>query len=156
MNFNLTFIGQMIAFGVFVYLVMRFIWPPILAAMEARQKAIEEGLSAADRAAQDLDLAKDKAAQKLRDAKAEAANIIDMANKRSSQIIDEAKEQAREEGERLIVLAESEIDQERNRARESLRRDVSAIALAGAEKILGSSIDAAKHSELLDKLAAEL
>ncbi|RRJ82622.1 F0F1 ATP synthase subunit B [Aestuariirhabdus litorea] len=156
MNFNLTFIGQMIAFGVFVYLVMKYVWPPILAAMEERKKSIAEGLSAAERASRDLDLAKKKASKELRDAKQQAAELIDQANKRSNQIIDEAKEQARLEGDRLLAAARSEIEQEKNRLKEALRAEVAAIAVAGAEKILQSSIDANAHSEMLDKLAKEL
>ncbi|WP_426415509.1 F0F1 ATP synthase subunit B [Aestuariirhabdus sp. LZHN29] len=156
MNFNLTFIGQMIAFGIFVYLVMKHVWPPILAAMEERKKSIADGLSAAERASRDLDLAKKKAGQELREAKQQAADLIDQANKRSSQIIDEAKEQARLEGDRLLTAAQSEIEQEKNRVKEALRAEVAAIAVAGAEKILQSSIDANAHSEMLDKLAKEL
>ncbi len=156
MNFNLTFIGQMIAFGIFVYLTMRYVWPPIVDAMEQRKKSIAEGLDAADRASKDLELAKEKAIQELKNAKTEAASIVEMANKRSNQIIDEAKEQAREEGARLISAAKSEVEQEANRAREQLRKDVSALVVAGAEKILGSSVDQNAHNELLNKLASEL
>ncbi len=156
MNFNLTFIGQMIAFGVFVYLVMKHIWPPILNAMEERKKAITEGLSAAERASRDLDLAKKKAGQEMREAKQQAAELIDQANKRSSQIIDEAKEQARQEGERILVTAQAEIEQERNRVKEALRAEVAAIAVAGAEKILRTTIDSSVHGEMLDNLAKEL
>ena len=156
MNFNLTFIGQMIAFGVFVYLTMRYIWPPIVDAMEQRKKSIAEGLDAADRASKDLELAKEKATQELRDAKKEAAGIVEMANKRSNQIIDEAKEQARDEGARLIAAAKSEVEQEANRAREELRKEVSALAIAGAEKILEATVDQDAHNELLSKLATEL
>lgn len=156
MNFNLTFIGQMIAFGVFVYLTMRYVWPPITDAMEQRKKSIAEGLDAADRASKDLELAKEKATQELRDAKTEAAGIVEMANKRSNQIIDEAKDQARDEGARLISSAKSEIEQEANRAREELRKDVSALAIAGAEKILEATVDQNAHNELLSKLATEL
>ncbi|MCL6414226.1 F0F1 ATP synthase subunit B [Aestuariirhabdus sp. Z084] len=156
MNFNLTFIGQMIAFGVFVYLVMKYVWPPILAAMDERQKSIADGLSAAERASRDLDLAQKKAGQEMREAKQQAAELIDQANKRSSQIIDEAKEQARLEGERLLAAAQSEIEQEKNRVKEALRAEVAAIAVAGAEKILQTSIDENAHSEMLDKLAKEL
>jgi len=155
-NFNLTFIGQMIAFGVFVYLTMRYVWPPITDAMEQRKKSIAEGLDAADRASKDLELAKEKATQELRDAKTEAAGIVEMANKRSNQIIDEAKDQARDEGARLISSAKSEIEQEANRAREELRKDVSALAIAGAEKILEATVDQNAHNELLSKLATEL
>lgn len=156
MNFNLTFICQMIAFGIFVYLTMRYIWPPIVEAMEQRKKSIAEGLDAADRAKKDLNLAKKKAGEDLKEAKVEAAGIIEIANKRSSQIVDEAKEQAREEGARIITAAKAEVEQEVNRAREALRKEVSALAIAGAEKILESSVDQSAHNELLNKLASEL
>jgi len=155
-NFNLTFIGQMIAFGIFVYLTMRYVWPPIEEAMEQRKKTIADGLDAADRASHDLELAKEKVAKELKEAKSEAAGIVDMANKRSNQIIDEAKEQARKEGARLIEAAKSEIDQEAIRARETLRKEVSALVILGAERILGSSVDQNAHNELLNKLASEL
>lgn len=156
MNFNLTFISQMIAFAIFVWLTMRYVWTPITKAMADRQQQIADGLSAADRAARDLELAQEKASQELRAAKQQSAEIIEMANKRSNQIIDEAKNQARVEGERLIAAAKSEIEQERNRAREALRAEVAALAIAGAEKILETSVDAKAHSDMLEKLAAQL
>lgn len=156
MNFNLTFISQMIAFAIFVWLTMRYVWTPITKAMAERQKQIADGLSAADRAARDLELAQEKASQELRAAKQQSAEIVEMANKRSNQIIDEAKAQARVEGDRLIAAAKSEIEQERNRAREVLRAEVAALAIAGAEKILETSVDAKAHSDMLEKLAAKL
>jgi len=127
-----------------------------MAAMSEREKKISDGLAAADRASKDLELAQKKAGQSLTEAKAQAAELIEQANKRSNQIIDEAKDTARQEGDRLITAAQAEIEQEKNRVIEELRKEVATIAIAGAEKILGSSIDASKHSELLDKLAAEI
>lgn len=156
MNFNYTMIGQMVTFVVFVWFCMKFIWPPLVNAMAARQKLIADGLAAADRAEKDLELAQKKAAQELKEAKAKAAELIEQANKRSSQIVDEAKESARKEGERLLVAAQADIEQEKNQLRESLRKEVAVLAIAGAEKILGATIDASKHGALLDKLATEL
>ena len=156
MNINATLIGQSITFFIFVWFCFKFIWPPIRNAMEERELKIADGLQAADRAEHDLELAKEKVKQQLHDAKHEAAAIIEQANKRSAQIVDEAKEQAREEGDRLKVAAQAEIEQEVNRAREQLRTQVSSLALAGAEKILQSSIDLNVHRDLVDKLAAEL
>lgn len=156
MNITATLFGQMLFFVVFVWFTMKFVWPHITAAMAERQKKIAEGLSAADRAAKDLELAQEKAADNLREAKEQAAQIIAQANKRAAEIIDEAKVQARAEGDRLIVAAKAEVDQETHRAREQLRKQVSALAMAGAEKVLAKSIDAQAHGELLDKLAAEL
>ncbi|MGP4845466.1 F0F1 ATP synthase subunit B [Marinobacter sp. 1Y8] len=156
MNINLTLIGQAIAFFIFVVFCMKYIWPPVTAALQERQKKIADGLAASDRAARDLELAQDKAAQELREAKQEGAALIEQANKRAAQIVEASKDDARKEGQKLIEQAKAEIEQERNQAREALRAEIAAIAIAGAEKILESSVDANKHSEMLDKLAAEL
>lgn len=156
MNINYTLIGQMIFFAAFVLFCMKYVWPPLVSALSEREKKISDGLAAADRASKDLELAQKKAMDELREAKAQAAELIEQANKRSNQIVDEAKELASQEGGRLIAAAKAEIEQETNRVKEELRAEVAVIAIAGAEKILGSSIDANKHSELLDKLAAEI
>lgn len=156
MNINATLIGQSITFFIFVWFCFKFIWPPIRNAMAEREQNIADGLQAADRAEHDLVLAKEKVAKQLHGAKLEGAAIIEQANKRSAQIVDEAKQQAVEEGNRLKVAAQAEIDQEVNRAREKLRSQVSTLAVAGAEKILQTSIDVNVHKELVDKLAAEL
>lgn len=156
MNLNATIIGQSIAFLVFVLFCMKYVWPPVTQILEERRKKIADGLDAADRAQRDLDLAQDKATEELREAKKKSAEIIEMANKRATQIVDEAKDKAREEGQRLIASAHSEIEQETQRAREELRSQVAAIAVAGAEKILESSVDQAANEELVKKLASEL
>lgn len=156
MNINLTLIGQMIAFVCFVMFCMKYVWPPILAAMAEREKKIADGLAAADRASHDLELAQEKAVERLKNAKHEAAGIIDAANKRSTQLVEEAKQAAVVEAERVKAAAHAEIEQESNRAREQLRGQVAALALAGAEKVLGSAIDPKAHADLVDKLAAEL
>lgn len=156
MNINLTIIGQAIAFAIFVVFCMKYVWPPITAALAERKKKIAEGLDAAERAQRDLELAKKKAASDMRASKEEAAAIIEQANKRANQIVDEAKEQAREEAERVKTSAQAEIEQEANRAKEALRAQVAVLALAGAEKILEASIDEKAHAQLVDKLAAEL
>ena len=156
MNLNATFIGQMVAFVIFIYLTHRFVWPPIVAAMAERTKRIADGLQAADKAEKDLELAKQKVVEQLTSAKKEAAIIIDQANKRGIEIVEEAKEKARLEGDRLKASAQAEIEQATNRAREELRSKVVTLALAGAEKILESSIDQNAHNELVNKLAAEL
>jgi len=155
-NINLTLIGQMIAFVCFVMFCMKYVWPPILAAMAEREKKIADGLAAADRASHDLELAKEKAVERLKEAKQEAAGIIDAANKRGIQLVEEAKASAVVEADRVKTAAKAEIEQETNRAREQLRGQVAALALAGAEKVLGASIDQKAHAELVDKLAAEL
>ena len=156
MNINATFLGQMIAMAFFVWFCSKYVWPPFIAIMEERRKKIADGLEAAARSEKDLELAQVKSAEKLNEAKSDAAAIIDQANKRAAQIVDEAKEQAREEGQRIIAGANAEIEQEVNRAKEALRSQVSAIAVAGAEKILEGSVDQAANEEMLSKLAAEL
>ncbi len=156
MNINLTLIGQLIAFAIFVWFCMKFVWPPITNAMDARQKKIAEGLDAAGRAQRDLKLAQEKATEMLRDTKKTAAEMLDKANKTASEIVEEAKHQARAEGDRLIANAKTEIDLEVNRVKEDLRAQVSVLAVAGAEKILGSSVDASAHNKLVEQLAAQL
>ena len=151
-----TLIGQTLTFIVFVYFCRKFIWPPLINAMRERQEAIAAGLSSAERAEKDLELAQERAAEQLREAKAEAQQIIEQARNRANQMIDEAKGEARDEGERIKEAARAEIEQEINRAKESLRGQVAALSVAGAERVLGASVDANRHSQLLDQLAAEL
>lgn len=156
MNINITLFGQMVTFAIFVLFCMKFVWPPIVQAMADRQKQIEDGLAQADRAGRDLELAQEKAAEYLRNAKAEAASIIDASNKRSLQIVDEAKNQAREEANRIVTAAQAEIDREFNRAKEELRSKLAQLSVVGAEKILQASVDQKTHSDMLNKLAAQL
>lgn len=156
MNINLTLIGQSITFFVFVWFCWKFVWPALIGVMAEREKKIEDGLQAAERADKDLELAQKKATEQLKEAKAQAASIIEQANKRASQIVEEAKDQARAEGDRLKAAAQSEIEQETNRAKEALRAQVATLALAGATKVLGKSVDANAHADLLNQLAAEL
>jgi F-type H+-transporting ATPase subunit b len=155
-SFNLTFIGQSIAFFVFWWFCQAKVWPLFANILEQRKQKIADGLEAGARGEKDLELAQARVIKQLKEVKAQAVTIIDQANKRGSQIVDEAKDQAREEGQRIIAGAKAEIEQEVNRAKESLREQVSAIAIAGAEKILESSIDQAANEEMLSKLAAEL
>lgn len=156
MNLTATIIGQMVAFAIFIYLTYRFVWPPIVAAMAERSKRIAEGLQAADRAEKDLELAQKKAVEQLTAAKKEAAGIIDQANKRAIEIVEEAKLKALQEAERVKASAQAEIELAASRAKEELRGKVVSLALAGAEKILESSIDQNAHNELVNKLANEL
>ena len=156
MDITLTIIGQSIAFFVFWWFCAKFVWPLFMNIMNERRQKIADGLEAAARAQKDLELAQAKSTDQLKDAKVQAAALIDQANKRAAQIVDEAKEHAREEGKRIIAGANAEIEQEVNRAKEALRAQVSAIAIAGAEKILERSIDKAANEEMLNKLAAEL
>ena len=156
MNLNATILGQSLAFAVFVWFCLKYVWPPVIQALTERQKKIAEGLEAAERAQRDLSLAQNKAADDLKEAKVKSAEIVDMANKRANQIVEDAKDKAREEGQRLIASAKSEIEMEVQRAKEELRAQVAAIAIAGAEKILESSVDKAANEELVKKLASEL
>ncbi len=156
MNINATLIGQAIAFAVFVWFCMKFVWPPLITAMRERSEKIAGGLQQADQAEKDLELARHKAGETLREAKVNAAELIEQANKRAGQIVEEAKEQARAEGERLLAAAQAEVDQELGRAKEALRAQLSVLSVAGAEKILGASVDAEAHSKMLDQLASEL
>ncbi|MFC3608134.1 F0F1 ATP synthase subunit B [Stutzerimonas tarimensis] len=156
MNINLTLVGQTIAFAFFVWFCMKYVWPPLTAAMQERQKKIADGLDAAGRAQKDLQLAQEKASSTLKDTKDQAAKILEQANKHASAIIEEAQHQARAEGERLVASARSEIEQEVNRAKDQLRAQVAALAVAGAEQILQSQVDAKVHNDLVKKLAAQL
>ena len=156
MNINATLIGQLISFAFFVGFCMKFIWPAFTEAMIEREKKIADGLNAADKAEQDLQAAQAKVEAELTEAKNKAADIVEQANKRASQIVEEAKDDARSEGDRLKVAAQSEIEQEANRAREALRSKVAELSVVGAEKILEKSVDQSAHSEMLDQLAAGL
>ncbi|MGZ8256146.1 MAG: F0F1 ATP synthase subunit B [Gallionella sp.] len=156
MNINATLLGQAITFAILIWFTMKFVWPPLLAAMDERAKTIADGLAAGERAKHDLELAAKRSAEVIREAKEQAAQIIGNSEKRASEIVEEAKARAKVEGERLVLGAKAEIDQEVFRAKEQLRSQVSAIALAGAGKILGREIDAKAHNDLLDKLVAEI
>jgi len=156
MNINFTLIAQAIAFAVLIWFTVKFVWPPLLKAIEARQKEIADGLAAAADGRNALEVAAKKSEATLTEAKQKASEIIAQAEKRGTQIIEDAKGNAKVEGDRIIAGAKAEIDQEVNRAKEGLRAQVSTLAIAGAEKILRKEIDANAHSELLAKLAAEL
>ena len=156
MNINFTLVGQSLIFIAFVLFSMKFIWPMLLEKMQERENRISEGLAAADRADKDLELAQKKAGEQLREAKEQAATIIEQANKRAIQIVEEAKEQATFEGDRIKAAAQAEVERQVSQAREELRAQVATLAVSGAEKVLGSSIDAKAHNDMLDKLAAEL
>jgi len=156
MNINLTLIGQSITFFVFVWFCMKYIWPPLMNALNERKKHIADGLAAAERGQHEQKLAQDRAVETLRDSKTQAGEVINQAQKRAGDIIEEAKGDSRTEAERILIAARAEIDQEVNRAREELRKQVAALALAGAGKVLEREIDEATHSKLLDDLASQI
>jgi len=155
-DINLTLIGQSIAMLVFVWFCMKFIWPPIIEAIEERQKQIEDGLAAADRGQEKLVQAQAEADELVEEARHQATTILDQANARANEIVADGKADGAKERERQLAAATAEIEQESNRAREELRGQVSAVALAGAEKILNREIDAKTHDDILGKLAREL
>ncbi len=156
MNINLTLIGQSLTFLVFVFFCMKFVWPALLGVMQEREARIAQGLDNAEKADKDRELAKKSAVEHMKEAKGQAATIVEQANKRANQIVEEAKEAAIVEADRIKAQAEAEVDRQVSQAREDLRAKVSQLAVAGAEKILGSSIDAKAHNAMLEKLAAEL
>ncbi len=156
MDFNLTLIGQTIAMIVFVWFCMKFIWPPILNALEERQQQIEEGLAAADRSQEKLAAAEAEADKIVAEARQQATGILDQAHSRANEIVAEGKGAGVRERERQLAAAKAEIEQETNKAREELRGQVSAIAIASAEKILKREIDAKSHDDILGKLAQEI
>ena len=156
MDINMTLLGQSIAMLVFVWFCMKFIWPPLLAAIEDRQQQIEEGLAAADRGQEKLVQGAAEADEIVADARRQATTILDQANARANDIVADGKADGVKERERQLTAATAEIEQEANRAREELRGQVSAVALAGAEKILNREIDAKTHEDILGKLAQEL
>ena len=156
MNINVTLIGELIAFVVFVLFCMKYVWPPLMAAIEARQKTIADGLADAERAGKDLELAQEEATAKLRDAKQQAAEIIEQAKKRANQLVDEETQRGHAEREKIINQGYAEIEAERNRAKEDLRKQVAALAVVGADRILQREIDAAAQDDIVEKLVAEL
>jgi F-type H+-transporting ATPase subunit b len=156
-NINLyTLIGQMISFALLVWFTMKFVWPPLMRAMEERQKRIADGLAAAERGHLEFDLAQQKAAESLREVREHTADMLAEAGKRAAQLLDEAKLQAKEEGARMIAAMRAEAEHERNAAREQLRQAVAELAVAGAAKILAKEIDAKAHAKLLDSVVKEL
>ncbi|PTQ83551.1 F-type H+-transporting ATPase subunit b [Nitrosospira multiformis] len=156
MNINFTLISQAMAFAIFIWFTVRFVWPPLMRAIENRQKTIADGLAAGERGKRELELASQRSGDVVREAKQRASDIIAQAEKRAAEILDEAKVAAREEGGRILVGAKAEVEQEVFRAKEVLRQQVADLALAGAAKILRREVDEKAHAELLASLKAEL
>ena len=155
MNINLTLIGQMISFSIFVWFCLKYVWPPMIHAMEQRQNKLAAGLKDAEKAQVELQRAQEKAGDIVKEAKQQAAALIEQANKRAGQLIDEAKTQAVVEGDRVKATARSEIAQDVQQAKETLRAQVATLVVAGAEKILEQSVDAKTHDRLLKQLVAQ-
>jgi F-type H+-transporting ATPase subunit b len=156
MNINLTLIAQLVSFAVFVWFTMRFVWPPLVQAMDERKAKIADGLAAAERGAHEQELAEKRAAETIVQAKQQAAEIKANAEKQASMIVEEAKNKAQEEGSRQLAAAQAEIEQETNKAREQLRGKVAELAVAGAEKILCKEIDANAHKDIVDAVAQQI
>ena len=156
MNLNATLIGELIAFIVFVWFCMKYVWPPIMQALEERTKKIADGLAAAERGRHEQELAEKRAQQVIHEAKEQANDIISLAQRRSNEIVDESKDTARVEGERILTSAQAEIEQEANKAKDELRGQVGSIALAGAAKILNREIDDKAHTDLLKELVSRI
>jgi len=156
MEIGMTLLGQALSFVLLILFSAKFIWPPLMAVIEDRQKKIADGLAAADRSQRDLAQAEEQVNAVVREARTKANEIIEQAHARANQIIDAAKTEAIAEGGRQKALAVAEIDVEANRAREDLRKQVSALAVAGASRLIKREIDANAHKALLDELAAEI
>ena len=156
MDINASLIGQAITFAILVWFTMKFVWPPLIKALDERAARIADGLAAADRARQDLDNAEKKAGERMREAKQHAAEIVAQAEKRAAQIVDEARIEAKQEGERLVAGAQADIEQQIQHAKEVLRQQVAELAIAGAEKILQREVDQTKHAEILASIKAGL
>ncbi len=156
MSINATLIGQMITFTLLVWFTMKYVWPPLIAALEERKAKIAEGFAAAEKGKEEIKLAEKKAVSVLKEAKEQSAEIISSAQKRANELVEESKLQAQKEGERLLEAAKAQIAQEMMQARENLRKEVSALALRAAEQILKEEIDKAKHQELLNRTAEQL
>jgi F-type H+-transporting ATPase subunit b len=156
MNINATLIGQSIAFFVFVWFVMKYVWPPLLNVLNERKKTIADGLAAAERGKHQQEIAEKHAAEVIHEAKQQAAEIISRAEKRASEIIEEAKDTARAEGERIVTAANAEIAQEVTRAKEQLRGQVVSISVAAASRILKREINEQSQDELIKDLVAQI
>ena len=156
MSFNLTLIAQAVAFALFIWFTVKFVWPHMLRAIETRQKTVADGLAAAEQGRKSLEVSTRQADEEIRKARERASELVTQAEKRAAQMIDEAKGAAKEEGNREKAAAKAEIEQEVSRAREQLRDHVAALAVAGAEKILRREVDAKAHAELLDSIKRQL
>lgn len=156
MNINATLFAQIIVFFALVWFTMKFVWPPIAKALDERAAKVAEGLAAAERGKNDFEQAEKKVAELLAEGRGQVAEMVANAEKRAAKIVEEAKEQASTEAARITAQAKADVEQEMNRARESLREQVAALAVKGAESILRVEVDAQKHAQLLSTLKQEL
>jgi F-type H+-transporting ATPase subunit b len=156
MNITATLFAQAAVFALFIAFTVKFIWPYMLRAIEARQKPIADGLAAAEQGRRSLETSTRQAEDSLAQARGRVAEILSQAEKRAAQLIDEARNAAKEEGGREMAAAKAEIAQELTRAREQLRDQVASLAVAGAEKILRREVDSKAHADLLDSIKRQL
>ncbi|MBY0474597.1 MAG: F0F1 ATP synthase subunit B [Nitrosomonas sp.] len=156
MNINFTLISQAIAFSVFIWFTIKYVWPPLLRAIEERQKTIADGLAAGERGRHELEIASQRSSDVLKDAKQRASEIITQAEKRATEVIEEAKKTAREEGDRIVAGAKADIEHEIFSAKEVLRQQVAELAVAGAAKILRREVDSKAHNDLLVAIREDL
>ncbi|MBI3570878.1 MAG: F0F1 ATP synthase subunit B [Gammaproteobacteria bacterium] len=156
MNINATLIGQSIAFFLFVWFCMKFIWPPLTRALDDRKKTIADGLAAAEKGRRELEVGEKKALETIKQAKQAAAEVIALAEKRATEVAEEAKANAKVEAERIVAAARADIEQEVNRAKEQLRAAVSELAVVGAARILEKEVDAKAHAKLLETVVKQL
>lgn len=156
MDINATLIGQMVTFAILVWFTMKYVWPPITQAMHDREKKIAAGLEAAERSQRELEMAEHKAMTIIREAKQQANQIIEQANLHSAKLVEEAKQNAKQEGQRIVELAQGDIDREISQAKETLKAHLAKLAISGAEKIIQRNLDTQVHQDLMNKLAAEI
>jgi F-type H+-transporting ATPase subunit b len=156
MDINATIIGQFITFTILVWFTMKYVWPPITKTLHDREKKIAAGLEAAERSKRELEMAEHKAFSIIRDAKQQATQIIEQANLHSAQLVEDAKNQAKLEGQRIVELAQGEIDREVTQAKEALRSQLALLAVNGAERIIQRNLDPSIHNDLLNELVAEI
>lgn len=156
MNINFTLISQAVAFSIFIWFTVKFVWPPLLRAIEERQKTIADGLAAGERGRHELELASQRSSDVLKEAKQRASEIILQAEKRASEIVEESKRTAKEEGDRIIAGAKADIEHEVFSAKEALRQHVAELAVAGAAKILRREVDAKAHADMLVSIGEDL
>jgi F-type H+-transporting ATPase subunit b len=155
-SINATLIGQMITFALLVWFTMKYIWPPLFDSLEERRKKIAEGLAAAEKGQEEMQLAEKKAKSYLKEAKTQSAEIVSLAQKRANEIVEESKDAAKKEGERLVLAARAQVEQEMQQAKDGLRQEVAKLALIAAEQILGAEIDAAKHQDIINNVSNQL
>lgn len=156
MDITFTLIAQAIVFALFIWFTARFVWPPLMQAVEARQKAISDGLAAAERGTRALEEASARSDEQLKAARAQAQDVLASANRQAVQLVEQARTQAKAEGERIVTAAKGEVERQIQQAREQLRKQVSELAVVGAARILKREVDAKAHADVLKDLAARI